>query len=234
MARSNQKPPVKSLADLGDAPEGLYSDPIHKFAEIYGSSMVGQARLFILSGVMGVLALASIVGMFALANKSTVTPWIVEVNDDGGVRNRPVRMENIRPNQAVIKSELAKFITNVFTIDPALTPQNFKRANVMTTGLATSQFSEFRSTEKIATRLSKEPDSTRMAKVSSVDISQPGVAFVFLTTEESRGSTLAVANAKWRVTLKYQLTPPKTEKEILDNPLGLFVTGLNITKEGNK
>lgn len=228
------KSKTSGLADSPGAPLGMFSEPVEKFAEIYGSSKVSQGRMFVVCVLMGFVSMVAVGGMIALSNKSTAIPFYVPVNDEGGVRNAPVRMENIRPNQAVIKAELAKFITNVFTIDPVLTPKYFKAANVMTSGLATTQFTEFRNSENIAVRLSKEPDLTRAVVVGSVDNSQPGIAFAFLTTTEARGAVNGTVIAKWRVTLKYELQPPKSEEEILANPLGLYVTSLNITKEGQQ
>lgn len=229
--RKKQSEP-QTLADQPDAPAGVFKDPAHQFAEIYGSALVGQSRLFVGMGLLGLVAILAVGGMFSLANKSTAVPWLVEVNNDGGVLSRPVKIENIRPNEAVIKAELAKFITKVFAIDRALTPRNFKEANVMTSGMATTKFTNFRASENVAQRLSKETDMTRTVSVTSVDLSQQGIGFVFLSTEENKGQVTGLAKAKWRVTIKYEMDPPKTEAEILTNPLGLFITDLNITQEG--
>lgn len=229
-AKSSNRP--ASLAEQPDAPPGMFSDPANKFAEIYGSAMVGQARLFVAALASAGVSAIAIIGALAMANHNTAVPFYVPVNDDGGIRNAPVRIESLRPNQAVIKAELGKFLVNVFTIDPVLTPKYFKAANAMTSGLATSQFTDFRVEQKINARLADEQDMTRSATVTSVDISTPGIAFVFLQTQETRGESTKGVAAKWRVTLKYELQPPKTEEEILTNPLGLYITSMNITQEG--
>ncbi len=231
-ARTDKSQKRQTLADRHDAPEGMYSNPVNKFAEIYGSAKVGQARMFVCALASALVAMVAVAGVVTMASRSTAVPFYVAVNDEGGVRNVPTKIENLRPNQAVIKAELGKFTVNIFTIDPVLTPKYFKTANVMTSGLATSQFAEFRAEQNISERLANEPDMTRVANVTSVDISTPGVAFVFLGTNESRGSVNKAVLAKWRVTLKYELQPPKNEEEILANPLGLFVTSLSITQEG--
>lgn len=210
---------------------GLFSEATDKFAEIYGSALVSQGRMFVLAVLMSLVAMFAVIAMFMLADKSTAVPWLVEFTEEGGIRNKPVKIESINPTQAVIKAELAKFIVNIFTIDKALTPRKFAEANVMTKGLATTQFTEFRASENVMQRLIKEPDVTRVANVSSVDVSTPGVAFVFLTTDEARGALTGMVKAKWRVTLKYELVPPKTEADLLANPLGLYVNAMNITQE---
>lgn len=222
----------QGLENHTGVPPGLFSDPAGKFAEIYGSALVGQTRMFIAACLLGLVALISVIGMLYLANKSATTPWIVEVNDLAGVVSKPVKIENIKPNQAVTKAELAKFIMNIFTIDKNLTGRFFREANVMTTGLATTKFSAFRVSEKIVERMTKEPNMSRTVKVTSVDISQTGVGFVFLSTEENVDSVIGTVKAKWRVTLKFEFETPRTEAEILQNPLGLFITDMNITQEG--
>lgn len=223
-----------TLAELPSAPVGMYDEARDAFAEIYGSAMVGQARLFVVSCVMGAVAAVAVVGVILASNKNTAIPVLVETNAELGVVNKPVRIENIRPNAAVIKAELAKFATKVFTIDARLTPLYFREANVMTRGLATTQFSEFRISEDVLNRIAKEQAMSRTVSVNSVDTSQAGIAFVFLTTSENRQSSTGVVQLRWRVTLNYELTPPTTEAQILENPLGLFVTGMNIIREGKQ
>jgi type IV secretory pathway TrbF-like protein len=224
--------PQRGLGDLPSAPVGMYEEARNEFAEIYGSALVGQSRLFVGVCLMGLIALAAVAGVVVVGSKNTAVPVLVEVNADGGVMNKPVRIDAIRPNTAVVKAELSKFATKVFTIDSRLTPTYFREANVMTRGLATTQFTEFRISEDVLNRIAKEPNMSRTPTVTSVDTSQAGLAFVFLTTSENRNTSTGLVQTRWRMTLNYELTPPTTEAQILANPLGLFVTGMNIIKEG--
>jgi len=74
----------------------------------------------------------------------------------------------------------------------------------------------------------------RRATVNSVDVSQAGVAFIFLSTQEAQGSNANSATGAYRVTLKYEIIPPNTEADILVNPLGLYITSMNVTDEGQR
>ncbi len=132
----------------------------------------------------------------------------------------------------MIKAELAKWTQKVFTIDSTLTPQLFREANVMTKGLGTAQFTEFRVKENVIERMTKDASFQRKAEIRSVDASQPGVAFVFVSTQEAQGTNSNAGSASYRVTLKYELLPPRKEQDILSNPLGLFITSMNVTEEG--
>ena len=219
------------LGDAATAPAGLYKDPAGEFAEIYGSALVGQQRMFVVACMCVALAFASFV-MYVLNSRSNIAvPWIVEVNDRQGVLSKPVRIEPVRPADAVLKAELAKWIEKVFTIDQLRTRQLFGEANVMTRGLGTEQFTEFRLRQSIADRMTRDASLQRRAEVRSVDVSTPGVAFIFLTTQEAQGTNASSATASFRITLKYEIIPPATEKDILANPLGLYITSMNVTEE---
>lgn len=228
---SGKKPVTPPLSELSpDRPE-IYGDPKGKFAEIYGSALVGQGRLFVVVLIMGLVTLSSVIGLIIMARKSVAVPWYVEVSSTSGVVSKPVRVESITPSQAVLKAEMAKFCNHVFTIDRDLTPRYFKAANVLTVGAATGQFGEFRASENVLQRIAKEPELVRTTEITSVDASQPGVAFVFLTTTETKGTTANSIKNKWRVTLKYEIVPPQNERDILANPLGLYINNMNIIQE---
>jgi type IV secretory pathway TrbF-like protein len=219
------------LSESPSAPPGLFRDPIGEFAEIYGSALVGQQRMFLIACLCVVLAFASFL-MYVLNSRSNIAvPWIVEVNERQGIVSKPVKVEPVRPADAVLKAELAKWIEKVFTIDQLRTRELFGEANVMTSGLGTEQFREFRIRHAIAERMNRDKSLQRRAEVRSVDVSTPGVAFIFLGTQEAQGTNASAATGSWRVTLKYDLIPPQSEKEILANPLGLFITSMNVTEE---
>lgn len=228
--RKHQPNPAVSLS----APAGVFDDAKGEFAEIYGTALVGGRRMFLLALIMGVVALAAVLGMWSLGGSNVAVPWIVEVSREQGVVSKPVRIENMRPADAFIQAELGKWATKVFTIDSALSNRLFSEANTWTKGLGTSQFTEFRVKQNVIDRMTKDPTLQRTVEVQSVDSSQPGVAFIFLRTQEAYGSNANAARSNFRVTVKYELVPPTTSAEIQANPLGIFITSMNVTEEGGK
>jgi type IV secretion system protein TrbF len=230
--KKSKNPQILPLSGSADAPVGMYDDAKDQFAEIYAGSRVASARMFVVAAISGLVSIASVGGVVLLSRNNVAEPWIVEVNKDSGVVDRPVRVVSMRPSDAVIKAELAKWVVKVFTIDAIQTPQLMREANQLTRGLGTSQFAEFRLQQKVLERMTQDPSLQRKVNIASVDASQNGLAFVFLSTQEAQGTAASTATASWRVTLKYELSPPKTEQEILANPLGLFVTSMNVTQEG--
>lgn len=226
--------PTKSpvLSEHPDRPSGVFDDAVDEFAEIYGSAKVAQQRMFMLA-VLGVaLAAGALIALWNISQKSVAVPWLVEVNPLTGVINKPVRIESVRPSDAVVKAEIAKWVTKVFTIDASLTPRYFREANQMTKGLGEAQFTEFRVKQDVIDRMTRDPSLQRKPTVTSVDVSQSGVAFVFVATQEAQGTNANSVSAKFRVTVKYEFIPPQTEADILKNPLGLYITSMNVSEEG--
>lgn len=227
----SKQPKAPTLSASSGVPVGIFTDPRDEFAEIYGSSKVGQLRMFVVAILSIALAAGAVVFLFINAQKSVAIPWLVETNAQTGIVSKPVRIEAIKPSQAVVKAELARWVIKVFTIDSLLTPQLFREANAMTKGLGTQQFAEFRVKQNVIERITKDPSLERKVSVTSVDVSQEGVAFVFASTQEAKGTDPNAATARFRITLKYELTPPDTESAIMVNPLGIYIISMNVTEE---
>lgn len=209
-----------------NTPASLYDDASGKFAEIWGSSKVGEARMFLVAILVGLIALACIGTVFTVLPLKEVRPWLVEINPTSGVVNRPVEVQRIDPNVAVIKAELARWAEAVYAIDPLRSSEALRWANQRTADKAVGQFAEFRSRERIFERINREPDMVREVKVAAVDVSQRGTAFIFLTTSERVGSGTPAPDKtkKYRITLNYKMVTATQEKDLLVNPLGLYVT----------
>jgi type IV secretion system protein TrbF len=155
-----------------------------------------------------------------------VRPWVVEIEPATGVVNRPVEVIRVDPNAAVVKSELARWAEAVYTLDPLRSRELLRWANARTADKAVAQFTEFRMRERIAERLSTEKQLVRQAKVTAVDASQNGTAFIFITTTEQWGGPSPAGDRvrRFRVTVNYRLQVATQEADLLANPLGLFIT----------
>lgn len=223
----------RALSDHPNAPVAAYEIGAAKFAEIYGSSMVSSNRMFLLSVIFGLITILAVGAVISLAPLKEVAPWVIEFNPTTGVMNKPVEVQKIAPNIAVVKAELARWAEAVYTIDPLRTNDLFKYANVRSRDKAITQFTEFRVRERVFERMQREPGLVREVKVASVDASQKGLAFVFLTTTERAGRE-EVGEGKvkrYRLTLHYQIDPPKKEEDLLVNPLGIYVVFFNEAEE---
>jgi type IV secretory pathway TrbF-like protein len=235
-SKSGKKPKSIGAGDIrlqSNTPTSPYEDGANKFAEIYGSAMVNSGRLFVISVVSLMLAITAVGAVMVLTPLKEVIPYVIEVNAGSGLVNKPIEVQKITPNIAVVKAELARWAEAVYTIDPLRTNDLFKYANVRARGKAIAQFSEFRSREQVFSRLQREAGLVREVKVSSGDASQTGVAFIFLQTLERTGNQ-SVEDSKvkrYRLTIHYQLDSPREEALLLANPLGLYVNFFNEAEE---
>jgi type IV secretory pathway component VirB8 len=221
------------LQTAPNTPPSLYEQAEGKFAEIYGPALVAAQRSFLLAFGCVVLALASIAALAAVFPLKEVRPWVVEVNPGTGVVHKPVQVDRVDPNMAVIKSELARWVEAVYMIDPLRTQEALRWANARAANKGVQQFAEFRAREKIYERMRAEPDMVREAKVTAVDASRKGTAFIYVTTTERVGAAPPTPDKikRVRVTLNYALVPPTTEEALLANPLGLYVTFFSDAEE---
>ncbi|CAN7741282.1 type IV secretion system protein [Acidovorax sp. LjRoot118] len=220
-------------ADLASLPQSqnMATDPRDEFAEIYGSALVGQQRWFIVCLILGLITLVAIFAYWQASRDKVAIPWLVEVNPTTGAIARPVKIEAVTPNQAVVKAELAKWVEQAFTIDPKQSMQFLREATSRTNGKAVDQFRAFRVEHDIVNKINKEPNYLRFAKVATIDLSQRSLAFVYVKTHEISLDGKEVNPKSFRVRVDYALTPPKTEEEIFANPLGFVVTQFSYTAE---
>jgi len=216
-----------------NTPVSLYDEAAGKFSEIWGSATVGHTRMFVIAFLSVALAIAAVGTVAALLPLKEIRPWIVEINPTSGVVSRPVQIERIDPNLAVVKSELARWAEAVYAIDPLRTSDALRWANERTADKALGQFTEFRVRERIYERMKREPDMVREVKITAVDATQRGTAFIFLTTTERVGSSSPTPDKvkRYRVTLNYRMVPPTEEEKLRANPLGLYVTFFSDAEE---
>lgn len=221
------------LMALPNTPLAQHDRAAQEFAEIYGSAKVGQARMFLLALGMCAITILSLAMLAFIFPLKEVRPWVVEVNPGTGVINKPIAVEMVTPNVAVIRSELARWSEAVFMIDPLRSSEALRWANERAAEKAVQQFGEFRSRERIYERMRSEPDMVREAQVTAVDASREGTAFIYLTTQERLGAGAPPPDRmkRWRITLNYRLKPPTQESEMLLNPLGLYVTYFSAIEE---
>jgi len=195
---------------------------VRLFAELFGDPQVHAARWFVVSVVLAVVVAAQGLAIVRMLPLKQVVPYAVEHSADGAVV-KVVEAAAYKPGPAVLKSELARWVERLMVLDPYLTRENLRLSIRPLRGKAVSQHKEFVDTEAPFKRLLATPSLVRTARTSGVDVSQDGIAFVFLTTLERSGAGEPLTR-KWRFTVHYVLSTPDTEDEVLANPAGLNIT----------
>ena len=195
---------------------------VRLFAELFGDPQAHAARWFVTSVVLALVVAAQAFAISRMLPLKRVVPYAVEHTGDGAVV-KVVEASAYKPTTGVVKSELARWVERLMVIDPYLTRDNLRLSIRPLRGKAVSQHKEFVDLEAPFKRLTATPGLVRTARASGVDVSQNGIAFVFVTTTERTGTGEPLVR-RWRFTVHYVLAVPDNEEDVLANPAGLNIT----------
>lgn len=222
----NKRAPLPS-----NAPLTAFEKARMLWFEQYGSAIVERNRYFIALVILALLALAEGGAIYHMMPLKTVVPYVVKVADNGSVVTSNVATANFQAGEKEISYFLIEWTKNLMTLDKQLTEHNLKAAMRRTSGVASTQLSEHVRLTQPFVALSKTPDLVRTVDVITMP-AQIAEKVVMLRVETiSRTATQALPKKRFQVTLRYEISPPKTEQEIMDNPIGLFITDFKLSEE---
>ena len=232
--------PFRNLLDLllarvrPDAPDNA---PLTAFErariewfERYGCAVVERNRMFLGWVLTTVALLAASLAIAALLPLKTVEPFVVRVADNGQVALDRAAAQRYVPGRAERTYFVSRWVQQVLTLDPYLTERQLSEAWRMTSGLATRQLLDWLRAERPLERLRRDPGLSRSVAIVTVVALDESVMQVRARTETRAGAG-EPRSAVVQVTLHYTLVPPRTEAEIMRNPIGLYVTRFNVVEE---
>ena len=192
----------------------------------------GRSRILIatLAGISLVLAV-TIMQMMPLKER---VPYFVEVEQ---VTGRVASSERAAKTFVADENNKRYFIKDwvqaMFSIDQARTKAILlPRAKSMTRSKATNQYSEWMDRDQTLLRMIEEPELSRSVELRSISF-VPGAENVAIIralfhTEGKYGGRKTEGRV---ITVTFALIPPETDEEILQNPIGLFITEFNVDSE---
>jgi type IV secretory pathway TrbF-like protein len=216
-------------------PEGLPVSPYQKAKDIW-DNRIGNARaqafnwrLAFFSAIG--LCFLLIIGLIFQSVKSSVVPYIVEVGPGGEVlATTRATQVNKSPNEPQIKYFLSNWIKDVraLPLDVVIKKQSWLSAYACMRQKAAIKMNEI---------VRKEDP---MAKVGEQTISVTPAAIVKMSEKtyqirwtEDVYSKEGAPTATYRMTglISIDFSQPSTEKEMMNNPLGLYVSDFSWSKE---
>ena len=210
-------------------PETPYQRAGQVWDERIGSARV-QARNWRLAA-LGLIVLSGglATGLVIQSSRGTVTPWVVEVDHLGKAEAAAPAVAGYQPSDAEIAWHLSQFIQDVRAIpsDPVVVRQNWLRAYDYTTQAGALALSDYARTND---PFSKVGHVAVAVDVSSVIRASPS-SFRVAWSERRYTDGQLTATERWTAILTVVLQPPKTADGLRKNPLGVFVTALNWSKE---
>jgi type IV secretion system protein TrbF len=207
--------------------------PYQRAAQVWddriGSARV-QARNWRLA-FFGTLALSGglAAGLVWETLRGSVVPWVVEVDKLGQASVVAPAEAGYHVTDPEIAYHLARFVEDVRSLpsDPIIVRQNWLRAYNFTTdtgALALNAYARANDPFANVGKVQVEAD------VSSVIRASPSSFRVAWVERRFQDGSLA-ATEHWSAILTVVLQPPSTPEGLRKNPLGVYVTAINWSKE---
>jgi len=209
--------------------------PYQKAAQVW-DNRIGSARVqaknwrLAAFGALGLSALLT-VGMIWQGSQSRITPYVVEVEANGAVRAVGPAQERFKPSDAQIANQLARFIKNVrgISIDPVVLRQNWLEAYNFATDQAAVTLNAYAQ--------NNDPFADIGQRSVTVDVSSivrsSDYSFEIRWTETSYRGGAIVGSETYTAILSVVIQTPTDAQTLHQNPLGLYVHGLNWSKDLN-
>lgn len=210
-------------------PETPYQRAGRLWDERIGSARV-QARNWRLMA-FGCLALATGLsgGLLWQSLQSRVVPYVVEVDRLGEPKALSPAEANYRPTDPQIAWFLSRFIIDIrsVSLDPVLMRQNWLSAYDFTTRRGATFLGEY---ARAADPFAHVGERTVSVQVTSVvRASDRSFQVKWIETAYERGARIELSH--WTAILTVVLATPANADALRKNPLGLFVDGIDWSRE---
>jgi type IV secretion system protein VirB5 len=207
----------------GSAPVTPYQLAADEWDKRIGSATVQAKNWRLATLSVSVLALLLGAGLIYQSQKSTVSPYVVQVNGDGVVQAvGPARQTNYKPERPVIEYFIVQFVTKVRTVplDPVVAKSQWLSAYDYLRQGAANTLNEIALREEPFSRIGFETVAVRMKSV--VPLSRDTYQ---LRWEEATYSKEGVTLGTKGMTgiFNIEIVPPTDERKLQANPLGLFI-----------
>lgn len=221
----------RSTTTFGQTPEP--ETPYQKAGQVW-DERIGSARVqannwrLMAFGCLA-LSLGLSGGVIWQAGRSTITPYVVEVNQLGETRAVGPAIQTYEPTEAQIAFHLARFIENVraISIDPIVVRQNWLRAYDYTTAQAANTLNDY---ARQSDPFSRVGQRTIAVEVTSV-VRSSGDSFDVRWREQEFENGSLADTTRYSAVLSIVIQRPRTEEALRKNPLGIYVHGLNWSRD---
>lgn len=221
----------RSQNRFGDTP--IATTPYQKAAQIWdermGSARI-QAKNWRLAALMS-LGLSTVLagGMIWMSSSSRVTPYVVEVQENGAVKAVGPASGSFAITDAQIAHQLAAFISNTrsVSIDPVIIRQNWLSAYDFATDQASVTLNTYAQDNDPFAQLGIK--SVTVDVTSVVRASEDSFELRWRETSYQNGAQLGAQN--FTAVLSIIIKPPRDAETLHKNPLGLYVHGLNWSQD---
>ncbi|XQZ99579.1 conjugal transfer protein TrbF [Komagataeibacter rhaeticus] len=221
----------RSTTRYGTSPEPVtpYQQAAQIWDERIGSARV-QARNWRLMAFGSLFLSAALgVGLVWQSARGTIVPWVVQVDKLGQAQVIGPATAAFVPTDPQVSWYLARFIEDVRSLsaDPVVVRQNWLRAYDFTMISGAQALNDYARLNEPFSRIGHEQVEV---DVSSVIRASPG-SFRVAWTERHYRDGAFTGTERWTAILTVMIVTPRTADRLRKNPLGIFVTAINWSKE---
>jgi len=179
------------------------------------------------------LALAAFLaaGWWTQSQRATVKPFVVEVSDWGQTEKITALDGRYEPTDAQVGYALASWIRNVRgkSIDPVVLKQNWLAAYDLMTPKAAAFLNAWAQAHDPFADVGREAVTVEVLNV----VRRSPRTFDLQWRETRYVNGEQAGQARWRALITTTLQPPRTEAELMRNPLGLKIEDVSWTPDAS-
>lgn len=217
----------RSSTAYGDTPAPL--TPYQKAGQVWderlGSARAQAANWRLMALGCLALTMATTGGLIWRSLQSTVTPYVVEVDELGSVQAVGPATLRYDVTDAQIAHHLARFLENVrgLSVDPVVVRQNWLSAYDYTTDKGALILNDYARDNDPFESVGQR---SRTVEVVSV-IRVAEMSFQARWVERAFENSALTSTKRFTALITVILDPPSDAETLRKNPLGIFVHGLN-------
>ena len=210
-------------------PETPYQKAAQVWDERIGSARV-QAKNWRLMAFGSLLLSAGLAGgLIWQSARGTVVPWVVQVDKLGETRTVAPAQADYQPSDTQTAWYLARFVEDVrnLSADPIVVRQNWLRAYDFTTTSGAAALNDYARADDPFAKIGRQQIAVEVSSVIRASPSSFRVAWVQRRYQDGALAT----TERWTAILSVVIQPPHDADRLRKNPLGIYVTAINWSKE---
>ena len=206
--------------------ENPYLSARKEYSDRYGSAVKDAARWRQISILMVMLCIAFGVAMMWLASQNKVVPYIVQVDKHGYAVTIKSAQEGSVADTRVVVAALGGFFVNFKTVVTDVASQRRMLNDVY------SYLAKNSSAETAVSQYYKEHNPFVEIR-SIVRSGGDDKSWQILWTEEKVDQGAVIESSEWRAIVSVAISPVRELAEVLKNPLGIYITEINMAQDIN-
>ena len=221
----------RTIQRYGQTPEPV--TPYQKAAQVWderiGSARVQAKNWRLMAFGSLALSFALTIGVIWQSLQSRVVPYVVQVDKLGGVEAVGPAIQHYQPNEAQIGYFLARFITDVrsLSIDPIVIRNNWLEAYDYATDHGAVFLNDYAQKNDPFKGVGERTASVQVTSV----VRASDTSFQVKWTEQRFDHDTLTKTEHWTAILSVVTQDPPNSDVLRKNPLGLYVNGINWSRE---